>query len=59
MKLKFSRQIFENYWNIKFIKIREVVSSCSMRTDGQKDKRTDMANLIIAFRNFANATKYT
>jgi hypothetical protein len=28
-----------------------------MRTDGQKDRRTDIANLIVAFRNFANATK--
>ena len=56
-ELKFSRQIFENNSNIKFIKIYPVVTSCSMRTDGQKDRRPDMANLIVTFRNFANATK--
>jgi len=31
--------------------------SCSMRTDGQTDGRTDMMKLIVAFRNFENAPK--
>jgi hypothetical protein len=29
------------------------------RADGRTDGQTDMANLIVAFRNFANAPKYT
>jgi len=57
MKIEFSRQILEIYSNIKFIKISPVVSSCSMRTEGQKDRWTDVANIIVAFRNFANATE--
>jgi len=28
------------------------------RTNGRKDRRTDMTKLIAAFRNFANAPKY-
>ena len=57
MKLEFSRQIFEKYSNIKFHEnpsggIRAV--PCG-RTDGQKDRRTDMTKLIVAFRNFAKA----
>jgi hypothetical protein len=28
-----------------------------MRTDKQTDKETDMTKLIVAFRNFANATE--
>jgi len=28
-----------------------------MRTDGPTDGQTDMPNLIVAFRNFANASK--
>jgi len=31
--------------------------SCSMRTDGQTDRQTDMTELIIAFGNFANSPK--
>jgi hypothetical protein len=31
--------------------------SCSMGTDGQTDRLTDMTKLIVAFRNFANAPK--
>jgi hypothetical protein len=31
--------------------------SCSMRTDGGRtDRQTDMTKVIVAFRNFANAT---
>jgi hypothetical protein len=28
-----------------------------MRTDGQTERRTDMTKIIVAFRNFANASK--
>jgi len=28
-----------------------------IRTDGRKDKETDMAKLIVTFRNFVNAPK--
>ena len=54
MKFEFSRQIFEKYSNIKF---HENLSSGSRvvacdRTDG----RTDMTNLVVAFRSFAKAT---
>ena len=31
--------------------------SCSMRTDGQTDRQTDMTKPIVAFRNFGNAPK--
>jgi hypothetical protein len=51
MKLEFSRQLFEkkNYSVIKFF---ENPSSESRVVDG----RTDMTKLIVAFRNFANAS---
>ena len=47
MKVEFSRQIFE-----KLIKIRPVGAEL-FHADGQ----TDMTKLIVAFRNFANASK--
>jgi len=56
MKLGFSRQIFEKYSNIK---LHEYPSSGAelfhedVRTDGQ----TDVTNLIVALRNFANVPK--
>jgi len=50
MKLEFSRQIFWKYSNIKF---RGSPSSA----DRQMDGRTDITKLVIAFRNFANASK--
>jgi len=31
--------------------------SCSMRTGGRTDRRSDMTKLIVAFRNFANTPK--
>jgi len=43
------------------MKILPVESSCCIyadrRTDGQMDRRTDMTNLTVAFRNFANAPR--
>jgi len=55
MTLRFSQQISEVYSNIKFHENEfsgSRVVPCR-RTDGQ----TDMRNLTVAFRNFANALK--
>jgi len=55
MKLEFSRQIFEKSSNIKF---HENLSSGSRVVPcGRTDRRTDMAKLIVAFRNFAKAPR--
>jgi len=55
MKLEFFRHIFEKYTNIKF---HENSSSGSRIVPfGWTDGRTDMSNLIVAFGNFAKATK--
>jgi hypothetical protein len=55
MKREFSRQIFEKYSNIKFHE--HPSSESQVVPSGQTDRRTDMAKLIVAFRNFANAPK--
>ena len=39
------------------MKIRQVGADCSMRTGRRTDRQTYMKNLVLAFRNFANATK--
>jgi len=31
---------------------------CSVRTDGQTDRQTEMTKLIVAFRTLANTPKY-
>jgi hypothetical protein len=49
MKLVFSRQIFDQYSNIKFHEIRTVGAEL-FDTDG----RRDILKLMVAFRNFAN-----
>jgi len=59
MKTELSRQIFENYSNIKF---HENPSSGSRvilcRTaGGRADRHTHTTKLIVALRNFANAPK--
>jgi len=60
MKLEFSRQAFEKYSNTKR---HENPSSGTKlfhadgRTEGYTDTRTDMAKLIVAFRNYAKAPK--
>jgi len=59
MKLEFYRQSLEKSSNIN---CHEHPSSrsrvvTSKRTEGQTDVRTDMTKLIVAFRNFANASK--
>jgi hypothetical protein len=62
MKLEFSGQIFEKYSNIKVLKIRLVGAELfhadgrtDRQIDRQRDRQTDMAKLVVAFRNFANA----
>ena len=51
MKLEFSQKIFEKYSGIK---LHENPSSVSRDVPCG---RTDMAKLIVAFRNFVNAPK--
>jgi hypothetical protein len=50
MEFEFSRQIFGKYSNIKFHE------NLSIGADWRAGGRTDMTNLVVAFRNFANAT---
>jgi len=52
MKLEFSQQLFEKYSYIKFHEIRPVGAEL-FHADGLMD----MANLLVAFRNFAKASK--
>ena len=57
MKQEFSRQIFEKYSNIKFLKIRPVeaeVFHADRRTDRQTDKYDETNN---RFSQFWNALK--
>jgi hypothetical protein len=58
MKLEFSRKIFKKknfFWNTKFIKNP---SSGNKVVRGQnKNARMDMTKLIVAFCDFAKATK--
>jgi len=55
MKIEFLRQIFAKYPNIKF---HENPSNGSRAVPfGRTDRRRDMAQFIVAFRNFANAPK--
>jgi hypothetical protein len=62
MKPEFSEQILERT-NIRFYQNPSSgsrVGSCGERdgqTDRQKDGRTDMTKVIVAFRNFAKASK--
>jgi hypothetical protein len=52
MKREFSRYIFEQGSNIKFMKIHPVGADLF-----HADRQTDMTELIVAYRNFANASK--
>jgi hypothetical protein len=57
MKLEFSRQIFEEYSNIKkFMKIRSVGAEF-FHAERQTERQTNMLKLILALHNFANAPK--
>jgi len=55
VKLEFSRQFCEKYSNIKFLE--NPSSGSRVAPYGQKDGRTGMMKLIVAFRNFANSPK--
>ena len=60
MKLEFSPHMLEKYFNMKFYKIRPVGTELfhvDWLKDGRTDGQTDMAKLIISFRNFAKAPK--
>ena len=59
IKLEFSRQIFEKSAYIKFHDIQSSGSQVVTweQTEGRTEKQTDMAKLIVVFRNFANAPK--
>jgi len=50
MKLAFSRYIFEKYSNVKFHEIPHRGNRDVPRR--QTDGKTEMTNLIVAFRNF-------
>ena len=55
MQLEFFRHIFEKSSNIELTKIRPVWAEL-LHADGRTDGRSDnMAKLMAAFRNFANA----
>ena len=53
MKFEFYRQIFEEYWDTKFYE--NPSSGSRILPCGQTSGQTNMTNLIIAFRSFANA----
>ena len=55
MKLEFSQQIFEETYMSSLIKIRQVGAELFHAEDRKPDGQTDMAKLIVAFRDFANA----
>jgi hypothetical protein len=56
MKFAFSQQIFGKVPNIKVSsKSVQWEPSCFMQRDRQTDEQADMTNIIVAFRNFANA----
>jgi hypothetical protein len=55
MKLEFSRQLFEEYSDLKF---NEIPSSGSrIFPSGRTGGQTDLLNPAVALRNFANALK--
>jgi hypothetical protein len=55
MKSEFSRQTFEKYSNIIFHE--NPFSGSPAVPYGRTDRRTDMMMLIVAYCNFAKATK--
>jgi len=55
MKLEFSRKVSEKY---SYIKFHENLSSGSrVVPGGWTERRSDMAMLTVAFRNFVNSPK--
>jgi hypothetical protein len=65
MKLELFRQIFKKKVQIpNFIKMLPVRAELfnaegetDRQTEGRSDRRTDVTEVIVAFRNFANAPK--
>ena len=60
IKLKFSRQIFDKSTVSNLIKIRPMVAEllhADGRTDGRTEGQADVRDLMVAFRNFADASK--
>jgi len=55
MQIESSGRFFKNTQISKFMKIRPVEATCSMRSG----RKTDTTMLIRAFRNFANAPEKT
>jgi len=53
VKLEFSRQIIEKYSDIKFHEY--LFSGSRVVSCGRTDRWTNIAKLIVALRNFANA----
>jgi hypothetical protein len=52
MQTEFSRQHLEKYSNTKFHENPSMKAEL-FYADGKADKRTNMTNLTVAFRNFA------
>jgi len=50
-----SGHILEKYSNVKYNEKPSTEPSCSKWKGGVMDGQTDVANLLVAFRNFANA----
>ena len=57
MKLEFSRQIFEKVSNIKFHHYQSSGSRVVPCGETETDRRNNMTDLTVAFRNFANAPR--
>jgi hypothetical protein len=60
IKLQISRQTFEKYSDINFMKIRQVGAKmfhADGGTEGRRDGQRNTTKLVVAFRNFAKAPK--
>ena len=57
MKLEFFKIDFRKISKYQISQYVWWETSCAMRTGRRTDGRTDMTQLIVAFRNFANASK--
>ena len=61
VRFQLNLYFLDNFWKILKYKISRKSAkwntSCSVRTDGRKGTRTDMAKLKAAFRSYANAPK--
>jgi hypothetical protein len=57
MKVEFSRKMFEKPKYQISSKSVQWESSCSMLTDRQADRQTDMTKLTVSFRSFTNTPK--